>query len=530
MRQRWIRKILVAARCPRVAEDAGVAMLTVIMFMLVVASLSVLVLGAVISQVRPTSAAQTNGRTEYAAQSGIQAAVQAMRTARGTANGFGTSYGDLTKLPCPSIAGTVGDPAGKLSYSVTITYYDAAGAAISCRNNGGLSTLPGYALIDSRGTQAGTTAGASSRRLRSKYTFATTNASTVGDYFWTYPKVAGASPEFCLAGSPGGPVTYQKQASCNHWAMTSDSTIMLVDGSGASNHFCLTAPAGGGVVTLMPCHAGNSPGIQQWTYAGYFRYQSATSSTGSNFCLWANKRETPAPGDALWATAAGCVVYGSGPSGEDTLLSKDYWSWAPGEMLGAGSAGAAHGQFVNGEDFGRCLEVTRNDVTSTKEGIGPCQQTIPGSNTWNQSWTYTGTSAQPGFLYVVNTNPYDDYYDPALPHWCLDAVGPSTEYPAMRPCTDGAESQQFTVVGNTGDYPNSYLIKDVYGRCLGKGPQYPVGDPSSPDGEDSMTLSSVQAQTCDITGGPLAAGQKWNAPANVGSAGLGDTYEAYGAS
>ncbi len=62
--------------------DAGVAILMVLMAIAVVASLSVLVLGVVISQDHPTIFEKKNARAIHAAESGLDAALSRIRAAQ----------------------------------------------------------------------------------------------------------------------------------------------------------------------------------------------------------------------------------------------------------------------------------------------------------------------------------------------------------------------------------------------------------------------------------------------------------------
>jgi hypothetical protein len=69
----------------------------------------------------------------------------------------------------------------------------------------------------------------------------------------------------------------------------------------------------------------------------------------------------------------------------------------------------------------------------------------------------------------------------------------------------------WTVNRDTGDSKTNYTIVDSYGRCLAAGPKNP---------SNAAAYSSVVTSTCNGGGG-----QKWNAPANLGTALVGDTAE-----
>ena len=60
---------------------------------------------------------------------------------------------------------------------------------------------------------------------------------------------------------------------------------------------------------------------------------------------------------------------------------------APDAAVGAGAAGASSGQLVNFNQFGRCLDVTNQDVTSAYLIAWPCKQAPDPTNVaWNQRW------------------------------------------------------------------------------------------------------------------------------------------------
>src|SRR5207253_1331455 len=56
--------------------------------------------------------------------------------------------------------------------------------------------------------------------------------------------------------------------------------------------------------------------------------------------------------------------------------------------VGAGAAGPSTGQIVNFNQFGRCIDVTDQNVSSTFLIVWPCKQAPNvASLTWNQRWT-----------------------------------------------------------------------------------------------------------------------------------------------
>lgn len=87
----------------------------------------------------------------------------------------------------------------------------------------------------------------------------------------------------------------------------------------------------------------------------------------------------------------------------------------------------------------------------------------------------------------------------------------SPVYPRLQTCVAGQANQIFVRTTQTSDYVTSYLIVDVHGRCLGRGPEYTP---------DNSPLTSVVVEACS---GALS--QKWNAPPNVTASGQTNTGE-----
>src|SRR5664279_3714582 len=102
-------------------REGGVAMLTAILFMIIMAGVSTIIVGVVTIQAIPSYLDQKGTKTIYSAQAGVQETLAIMRSA-GTLDVSGNVYGDTTKLPC----GMTGTPNGTVdgnSYTVTISYY-----------------------------------------------------------------------------------------------------------------------------------------------------------------------------------------------------------------------------------------------------------------------------------------------------------------------------------------------------------------------------------------------------------------------
>ena len=165
-------------------------MLTVIMLIMVMAALSVLMLGVVVAQVKPTMFADKNARTVFAAETGLDAALSQMRSALGAPD-IVTARSTATrrKLPCTVQGAVDRAPRTPLTYKVDVTYFDQnpTGKDATWRAANKLHLLarppvcrsrPSFAiLLSSQGVDAGI-AGLAARRgdrtIETIYTFQVT--------------------------------------------------------------------------------------------------------------------------------------------------------------------------------------------------------------------------------------------------------------------------------------------------------------------------------------------------------------------
>jgi hypothetical protein len=179
--------------------QSGFAMFVALLLILIIAGLSLLVAGLVISQNKPVQTARKEVATVNASEAGFEIALTQMRAATDT---YGN--GDITQLPCTTatfpgtpITGAVGPKTGSaqvasLSYRVYVRYYDRdpttmgsadlASFAITCSNNHPL-TVPTYAYLTSNGIGTVGTTGTSpqnNRALHTTYQFKTSNVNFAG--------------------------------------------------------------------------------------------------------------------------------------------------------------------------------------------------------------------------------------------------------------------------------------------------------------------------------------------------------------
>lgn len=503
-------------------RDAGAALLTVLLFILVLTILSVVVLGSLVSQVRPTAFTQDSSRSLFAAEAGVQATLGQVRTAVKVVGP--DTYGDPAKLPC-ALKGTVGEAGQALTYDVTISYFglDPAGQdagwraanALACTT--GTALTPSFAIITSTGRADESTAGkayrsAGPRTLESKYTFKLTNKNIAGGLMYTVTQQA------CLEAastSVDATVSYRAASSCSSgtatqmWVYDTDYAIKLAvttgtttgsGSTGTSSELCITRPGANGPVTVKKCVKGQPD--QLWGYEGgaIFKGQNSANTGTTKLCLWSNVDSGNPSGRQLYA----------GPRGCDSS-NQDWGSFSPEPRVGAGAASKKTNQIVNYLEFGRCFDVTGQEVAAAFMIVYPCKQDPSGGTgvLWNHKWYYTEPTA-PATSSATRIEVLEK--DDVNKRTCLTTpvAGTTPAYVTLKAC-DGSARQGYTRTYDTSSYATSYTFVAADGRCLSIGPR------ASASG---VNWSTIVAASC--TGG---AEQKWNAPPNALSASLSDTRE-----
>jgi hypothetical protein len=505
--------------------QSGFAMMIALLLILVIAGMSLLVAGLVISENKPTQTARKTVATVNAAEAGFEAALSQMRAATDT---YGN--GDVSQLPCTTstapgtpITGSVGPKSGAaknatLTYSVYVRYYltdpsamgsaDLALYALSC--SGGQPTdVPQYAYLTANGagTVGANTSAQNNRLLHTTYRFQTSNLNIAGGRL----NMNGTS--FCLdSGTAPAANSLVNISTCTNrgvtpgqssWAYRADLTLYLT--TSGTPGLCITAGTTFGTastarLTLQTCATDGtggttypyqaSPSLQQrqeWNFddSGRFEGASSTGDVNGN-CISASSPGSPAAGGVVYEQA--CT--GDGPS----ILNPDF-------QVGAGPAGDATGQLVNYYEFGRCMDVTHASVSEgMNPAIGlidyPCKQAPDPTNIrWNERWIYNATAH-------TLMSPSDSGGS-----YCLDGPSAQSAVPASNPvtiqtCNSADPTQKWTEKGAVvGDYGSSYTIVSNFGACLSI-------TTSRLTGYDAQ-WSALITETCD---GSLK--QKWNAPAN----------------
>lgn len=498
--------------------DAGIAMLSAIMLALILTTLSILVLGLVLSQAVPTQFQRKSTQTVYAAEAGIETALSVVRTAQGTPDYVGAVYGDVRKLPC-TLEGTVATPGGELGYKVKVRYYrdNPAGQSeswleakkLACVPGSGTTLQPQYAYITSTGdAPAGAGLGDDDavRTMSSIYRFNTTTTNVVGGRLYSYYST------FCLradSASVGSSITYVPVAGCGVdddrelWVYDSDYRIKLavstLPGSGPA--LCITGSGKDTVVKLQVCDPPTSPDrwdqLWSWETGARFVGENSSITDYSKQCLKAANKDRPAN-----------TTLRNG----DCADKQDWGSFNPDPAMGAGAAGADTHQIVSFLEFGRCFDVTHLAVSFEHMIIYPCKQDPSGGGKldWNHKWYYTEPAAGAS---TVETKIVVRQYNDTRNEYCLYAT-PTMLYPKLARCQAGVANQLWIRSGDTGNYQTSFTFmpKGMQTKCIGLG-----------DGFEEANWSKMVLADCN--GG---IDQKWNAPPEKVSASVGNYLESRG--
>ena len=382
------------------AAESGVAMLTAILFMIIMAGIATIILGVVLAQNTPTYVAQKSTKTISSAEGGLQSALGIMRTATKvqTINGVPTTVGDPTKLPCAdsgpaipatSVNGMASDPT---NYSVTIallqrrpdrTDFGTIAAfntahQISCAQLAA-GKVPLYALLTASGqttTIPGSAASTGARALAAIYSFEVSNVNIPGGLIYNANSssclqadsaTAGATITFVASATCGvaGNAPLQKWSYTTHWQLALASTT-----AGGAAGLCITGPAIAGGATqnalLQPCAAPTDPARwnQLWSWTGSYTWEGQNPDivSGPNNGAWLSSGVP----DGTSATGKKLQVVKGSPVGQMT----------PTSLVGAGAASYATHQLVNYQEFGRCADVTNEVLPNNPNNLisYPCKQ------------------------------------------------------------------------------------------------------------------------------------------------------------
>jgi hypothetical protein len=494
-------------------RDAG-ALVFAMLLTVVGMMASALIMPTVLAQVRDTRENVARVHELHAAQAGLDVAIGHIRLAN---DGLGN--GVLSLLPCGPFTGSV-SAGGTERYSVRVDYFpvDPFGQPDSwvtanrmvCLPGGGTTVTPAFALLRSQGTDTATGAfdSVSTRELRGTYTFETTNQNIVGGLIHAY--LTDTSTDLCLdAGSTSPPAGANVQMQlCSEggdqqkFAYNTNLTLTLVASKTAALPLGMCLDAGtphavDAVVRFQQCALTTVP-RQQWSINDSSNFEGTTDGvTLDGYCFNVQNPDVVGSFVILGTTSANRCHRGY--DNIETFQAE--------ATVGAGAAGGPVGQLVSFAQFGRCLDVTEQNVNKPFIIIWPCKQ-APNSAlvAWNQKWQLpvvpVGLTMGTG---KIITNPKAGPY-------CL--VSPLStapgQYVDVQPCpADGSIplAMTWTVYQDTGVYADSYVIEDAAGYCLG--PTNPAD--KSPDFyPKGQKISKAVVNDCD--GSTL---QKWNAPPNI---------------
>ncbi len=527
--------------------ESGFAMIFTLLLIFIVAALSIAVAGIVYNESKPTQQQRKTVATVDAAYAGLQVALGQIRSANSGGAGV------LTGLRCTgataatfvsngtaaqttsgvTYTGTVNTTsgntasAGNSAYAVSVSYYATnptgqnvswlASNALKCP----LAQVPDYAYLQSHGVVNNQTTVSGDRTEHATYQFSTTNLNVpggrikngAGTMCWTVPSsnVGVGSPVTwapCLA---IGSVTQS-------WLYRQDLTIAWVGGSNTQN-LCLDYRGYNiNSTVISPLTRPATPMTLQTCV------NSTPTVTGSSYPFQTNQQTQEFASNSQWdgVTSVGERSYSDCISplaaGGDLVANSQLYMQqevnctpvnADSQVGSGGASGVTTGlpgltkELVNYAFFGQCL-----DVNGSRIGSGlilyPCHQAPdPTLVEGNQQFTFTGTPPGSGTITTVRpANPGGGVY----PLSCLIAPAAPVIYANTGTC-DGTASQQWTFTGPiTGDYADSFTIRDATGRCL--------------TGTGANASAYVTLQTC--TG---SANQKWNAPASTPTSQLGNVGE-----
>jgi hypothetical protein len=471
-------------------------MITVLLVLVMFVPMALAIAAIVVNRQKDLVYERSRTVTAHVAEAGIDGATAALRAA--TKNGDATQ-GARTKLPCADatpLQGQVGAQSSALRYAVQIRYFtqDPRGQdeawrqaqKLTCTPGQGLAVIPAYALMESAATGSqvkGSFAALRERSVEAVYRFAIGNANLEGGLVHTRTHLGIGAPAgavdvcWAAAATPAIAGTAIVIAECTEgdpaqmMAYRSDYTLY-----NTGNDLCVTAqPVAGTPATLETCTAAPA---QRWTYSGNDQFQAVDGTGTSLVGLCLNMQEYYVVGTPL-------VLTGECYSGESR--------WSPDQQTGTGGAGASQFQLVNFAQFARCFDVTNADLNASFMQIHPCKQNAAGPlNWWPQQVTWDPTKRS---LEIGRPD--------SLKGYCLFSPGAVDGLVRAAPCT-GGQDQRWTVTGSTASYATSYTIVDSSGLCMAAGPAPNVG----------WTYSAMVVATCDGS-----TGQKWNAPADIASAG-----------
>lgn len=516
--------------------DDGVAILMALAYIGIFTTLMLAMLAVVIGQVKPTGQARKDIGSVNAAASGLQAALTRLRssvdatgdgnrgrlpcTAGSTSTTRFTQGSAASSTPGAKMLGAASNLPGRFRYEVSVAYFaedptDQNPAwlqsnALACP----LPSTPLYAYLQSYGVGDAVVSGTANRG----------NRSQTGVYQFSVPQenIAGGrmaqigGNRYCLDTGSEAPTIGTKLyfQTCSPLGAVIPQQLFeyrkdlsIFYGGKPSLNLCVQASAteqpnlqrciGTGNGSTYAYAAGQQ--VQEWSFNDNGHFASAANDGNvTNSCI------QPA------SSAVGAqLTFFSCQGSTDAVEAFD-----PDPSVGAGKAGgnttgivgSPTNQYVNFEQFGRCLDVTSQDVNQPFLIAYPCKQAPDSTKlTWNQVWRFEVLSGSVGRMYTLNRNDVNQPY-------CLTAAA-SGEFITATPCTNPlALNQQFTATGLVPGSPQtSYnLVSKSRNQCMSLGSKTAT----------NFGSSKVILEPCS---GALV--QRWNAPPPSPNSGLNNIKE-----
>ncbi len=517
----------------RLRDDTG--SLPLAMLLTVIGTgLSITLLAGTVQLAEATKVEAGRVAALQAARTGLASALANIRAAA-DAQGAGV----VSALPCrndtaPHVTGSTGGAAAR--YEATVLYLardpgERSAGWIAANGRTCTSVIPKFAYVSSIGIAAD----GYRRILYGTYTFKTViRGNTPGGAMKVWqcnttdprPTCPGVDTYLlCMdVGENPAPGTVVLMQPCRYdrdgtaieqqsFGYQPNLTISLVTERplrGYPNGLCLDAgwpQVAKAVVQLQECGATTLP-RQQWSFntaSGFFGTDDG--KTLNNVCLSVETPDTPASRIVLNDTAGGL---GNGNPACNTGFPNNNQSWVPDAKVGAGAAGLPiTKQLVNYELFGRCLDVTYQDVTKPFHVAFPCKQTPdPEVRDWNQQWELPESGT--GQIAVI---------EPSKGRHCLKAP-PLAGTPLLvlvKPCVkgdDSDETMQWNVRGKeTPTNDDKFRIEGTGSYadyCLQPLPEHPAWQQADKIGLKPCTSDLIQ---------------KWNAEAGSTPASFSDIGE-----
>lgn len=493
-------------------RDTGSALLMSVLFTVFAGGVLLVLLAVLLSQVQSIRFAQKNTRTGYAAQAGIQSALSVLRSNTKVVSVGATpvTYGDPTALP-GTLSGNVDGAAGSdLTYHVTLQYFrqspsgrsDAwrAANALPVPLSSDPALQPRYVRIVSEGRDAalGELGDVGDRTIAALYTFTTTNINIAGGLIRS---TDGTRCLHAASATVGATMTMTPISGCTDdvldlWVYDIDYRLKLASTLTAAQVLCITGQQWVGAAatttsatvtaTLQPCAATNAAayGNQLWSW-------DAPES-------WVAQNSQNTARSNRWLGLTGTTLVEKVGSGK---------LFDPAPSVGAGAASHTTNQIVNYAEFGRCMDVTEENISKAYMIVYPCKQDPTGTGAnllWNHKWTYAepvgaSTQAAAQTIRVVRSG---------TTYCLMRQAAPTNTDVRFTVCS--ASSDTFVRSTSTGDPLTSYTFRYAGDttRCLTAVP------------EPGQQWSHIRLLPCNGS-----SAQKWNAPAVTSGSLLGSYVE-----